>query len=397
MNVNVRFFSSWNLFDCMLLNELISDFESQDKLLIKRAIDTLYGNIIQKPLDSTNFVFKNYRGIAPSPTTYKGVWNWDSAFHLMAMSYLEPEIGYDQLRILFEYMKEDGQIADVVFTSGKTVFTFTKPPVIAYSIMCSDKIHPNDSFLKYSYPFLVKNLDWWEKNRYDGTLFSYKVNKCESGWDNTVRFDFPHKIDNCYAIDCNSFMVSFYEAMEYIAKRINNLEKLTEFSAKKENLIQKINEILYNKKGQYYCDYNKKLKCFTKRLSPASFMPLYFGFARKEQADSMAKLARDPHYFYKGIPTISYNNFWFRPNFYWRGPCWLNTAYFTIRGLFDYGYVDLAHDLTQNLLDWCDTNSDSIYEYYNPITGKGLGAKNFGWSCSFIIELELLKYRKNIW
>jgi len=381
----------------MLLNEMSKDFDSNDKTLIQRAIDTLYGNIIQKPSDSTNFVFKNYRGIAPSPQTYKGVWNWDSAFHLMAMSYLEPEIGYDQIRILFDFMKDDGQLADVVFTSGKTVFTFTKPPVIAFSIICSDKIFPNESFLKYAYPYLIKNLTWWENNRFDGILFSYKVNKCESGWDNTPRFDFPHKIDHCYAIDCNSFMVSFYEAMEYIAKRINNLERIIEFHAKKEKLVNNINEILFNKKKGYYCDYNKKLKRFTNRLSPASFMPLFYHFATKEQAQAMEKLASNPQYFYRGIPTISYNSNRFNENHYWRGPCWLNTAYFTIRSLFDYGYKELALELTTNLLNWCSANSDSIYEYYNPKTGKGLGAKNFGWSSSFIIELELLKYGKNIW
>ncbi len=52
---------------------------------------------------------KIIKRIAPFPTTYKGVRNWDSAFHLMAMSYIEPEIGYDQIRILFDFMKEDGR------------------------------------------------------------------------------------------------------------------------------------------------------------------------------------------------------------------------------------------------------------------------------------------------
>jgi putative isomerase len=381
----------------MKLNDIIKDFEQKDKMLVQRAIDTIYGNIITKPNDASSFVFKDYRGIAPSPATYKGVWNWDSAFHLMAMSYLEPEIGYDQIRILFEFMKEDGQLADVIFTTGKTVFKFTKPPVIAYSIMCSDRVVPNDTFLNYCYPYLLRNLEWWEKNRFDGILFSYKVNKCESGWDNTPRFDFPHKIDNCYAIDCNSFMVSYYDALEYIAKRINITDRYKEFTAKKETLIKNINAKLYSKRGNYYCDYDKKLKCLTRRLSPASFMPLYYGFASKEQAQAMSELASNPKYFYKGIPTISYNNFSFDENRYWRGPCWLNTSYFTIRGLSDYGYKDLAKELAQNLLDWCTINADSIYEYYNPITGKGLGAKNFGWSCTFIIELVLLKYEKNVW
>ena len=230
-----------------------------------------------------------------------------------------------------------------------------------------------------------------------GPYSVFKVNKCESGWDNTPRFDFPHKIDNCYAIDCNSFMVSFYNAMEYLASRINITDIVEEFATKKARLIENINSKLFNKSKNYYCDYNKKLRMFTNRLSPASFMPLFYGFASKEQAAAMAKLASDSNYFYKGIPTISYKNRAFRENNYWRGPCWLNMAYFTIRGLYDYDFKDLANGLIQNLLDWCITNTDYIYEYYNPITGKGLGAKNFGWSSAFIIELELLKYGKNLW
>lgn len=75
--------------------------------------------------------------------------------------------------------------------------------------MKSDMIHPDLSFLEYAYPHLKSNLSWWESNRFDGTLFSYKVHKMESGWDNTVRFDFPHLIQNCYAVDCNCFMADF--------------------------------------------------------------------------------------------------------------------------------------------------------------------------------------------
>jgi putative isomerase len=172
---------------------------------------------------------------------------------------------------------------------------------------------------------------------------------------------------------------------------------MAEFQEKREELVKKINGKLYDNKNAYYCDYNRKLKRFTHRLSPASFMPLFYNFASKEQAEAMYELAKNPRYFYKGIPTISYKNNRFNESNYWRGPCWLNTAYFAIRGLYNYGYKDLALELTENILNWCSTNLDSIYEYYNSITGKGLGAKNFGWSSSFIIELELLKYGKNRW
>ncbi len=190
-------------------------------------------------------------------------------------------------------------------------------------------------------------------------------------------------------------MVTFYDAMIYISKKLGKNPKT--YEKKKIDLSERINEILFDSKNGYYCDYDKVLGCFTHRLSPASFMPLFVHIARKEQAEAMMRLAADPKYFYKGIPTISYNNHAYRPKKFWRGPTWLNTSYFTIRGLYEYGYKDLALDLTENVLAWCEKNKGSIREYYNSKTGKGLGAKNFGWSAAFLIEFVFLKYGKLDW
>lgn len=110
----------------------------------------------------------------------------------------------------------------------------------------------------------------------------------------------------------------------------------------------------------------------------------------------MKALAENPKCFYKGMPTISYSSRHYNSSKYWRGPCWLNTAYFAVRGLYNYGYKKLAQKYIENILGWCSENSDSIYEYYDSETGKGLGAADFGWSSVFIVELILLKYGKNI-
>lgn len=122
-------------------------------------------------------------------------------------------------------------------------------------------------------------------------------------------------------------------------------------------------------------------------------MPLFCLAADKEKAGYMIEKAKNPNYFYPGIPTISYNNKRYNSSKYWRGPCWLNTAYFTIQGIRNYGAFDLADELTENVLNFCSQNSDSIYECYDSITGKGLGAKDFGWSSAFI--LELIKEKHN--
>lgn len=362
----------------------------KEKTLVNRAKNTLYGNIITVD-DKCTPLFCNTRSIAPSPSTYKGVWNWDSAFHLLGMTHFDTQIAHEQSKVIFENILPNGQFVDVVFSTGKVVDRFTKPPVYALCIELSDKLSNCDSFLEYALPYLESNLKWWEEFRYDGYLFSYKVHGMESGWDDSVRFDFPNKIEKLYSIDCNCFMHTFYTSLSYICKRLGLAEKQSNYDKKAIELAKKINDTLYCKKLQRYGDYHIKKKKLTKCISPACFMPLYTNIAPKEYALSMIKLAKDPAYFYKGMPTISYNHAKYKKDSFWRGPCWLNTAYFAIKGLANYGEKSLALEYIDNILDWCDSNGDSIYEYYDSKTGKGLGAKNFGWSSVFIIELILLR------
>ena len=52
--------------------------------LLKRAQATMLGNIVQCD------AWKPYRGIMPSLGTYRGVWNWDSAFHAVGLSHWDP-------------------------------------------------------------------------------------------------------------------------------------------------------------------------------------------------------------------------------------------------------------------------------------------------------------------
>ncbi len=45
--------------------------------------------------------------------------------------------------------------------------------------------------------------------------------------------------------------------------------------------------------------------------------------------------------------------------------------------------------LRQNLLNWCATNADALYEYYDSKSGKGLGEPQYSGTAAFVIELIL--------
>jgi hypothetical protein len=69
---------------------------------------------------------------------------------------------------------------------------------------------------------------------------------------------------------------------------------------------------------------------------------------------------------------------------YWRGPTWVNAAWMVWLGLVRLGYEEPAHVLVSQLA--AAIAREGLREYYNPYTGAGMGATEFGWS-SLAMEL----------
>ncbi len=63
---------------------------------------------------------------------------------------------------------------------------------------------------------------------------------------------------------------------------------------------------------------------------------------------------------------------------YWRGPTWINTAWLCWLGLRRLGYRQEADRMAKGLIGAVER--EGLREYYDPRTGKGLGAKDFAWS-----------------
>ena len=88
----------------------------RDKRLLERA----YDNIMKNVSASTGCPWSPYRGIRPGRNEYfKGIWNWDSAFHAMCVSRWDKELAIETLRAFMQYQREDGMFADVIRDDGK--------------------------------------------------------------------------------------------------------------------------------------------------------------------------------------------------------------------------------------------------------------------------------------
>ena len=67
-----------------------------------------------------------------------------------------------------------------------------------------------------------------------------------------------------------------------------------------------------------------------------------------------------------------------RHHLIWRGPSWVNTNWLLDRGLRQHGYDHVADELTWKTASM--VSEHGFWEYYDPMTGIGMGAGDFGWS-----------------
>lgn len=177
--------------------------------------------------------------------------------------------------------------------------------------------------------------------------------------------------------------------MAYLAARLDLPEDRERWLKKASAQADRINEKLWDDRIGFYVDRDRITGKPGPALSPAGFMPLFVHIATAERATRMAKIASDPEKFYPGMPTAAYDTPGYVSKGYWRGPAWLNTSYFALKGLLEYGSTGLAATMRAKLLGWIESDASTLWEYYDSRNGHGGGAKGFGWSSAFTIAFIL--------
>jgi putative isomerase len=363
-----------------------------DADLLRRAQSTLLDNIVSLP------VWGSYRGVEPSRSTYRGIWNWDSAFHAIAISHWDPQLAREQFNIVFDRQLANGALPDVIWEDGAAVTTLTKPPVMAWAIAVVDRRSPDVNYLRKVYPKLVRLGRFWLTERggnADG-LFYYAGSDAgeDSGWDNSIRWDNGYRkpkddSHRLWAIDLNCYMLMHYRAMAYIASRLHLPADEREWMRASDRLAKRINAALWDDRIGFYVDRDRRTGAEGAALSPAGFMPLFAHIAPPERAARVARLAADRTKFFPGMPTAAYDTPGYESSGYWRGSTWLNVAFFALKGLHDYGFTRISDPMRSRMLRNVERDPTTIWEYYDSRSGRGAGARDFGWSAAFTICLIL--------
>jgi glycogen debranching enzyme len=89
-----------------------------------------------------------------------------------------------------------------------------------------------------------------------------------------------------------------------------------------------------------------------------------------------------------GIPSVSMEERSFRPGWHlfrcWRGPAWLCTTWLLAPAMARAGYEDEAARVVAGHVELVERHG--FREYYNPLDGDGLAARNFAWS-TLLVDL----------
>jgi hypothetical protein len=155
------------------LKQYYGTLSFRDYTLLDRSVRTLEANAAGAPGEI--FPWSPMRGIRPSHGTakamanYPGVWNWDCAFHAMAVMKWDLEFARDQIRIFLKIQQENGKFADVWrWDPNAPVPIFTgapKPPVLPWAAWEIEEAEHQEEFLKNSYDGFVRNETFWSEHR----------------------------------------------------------------------------------------------------------------------------------------------------------------------------------------------------------------------------------------
>lgn len=393
-----------------LVSHIRPEYDSQQyKTLLAKAYLTLQNNwrIAAGEL--------GHEGLFPSYhyEWFNGFWAWDSWKHAVGLSHYNPTLAKNQIRAMFDFQREDGYVLDCIFrdtTIEKHNYRDTKPPLSAWAV---EKIYNADNdigFVQEMYPKLKKYHYWWYKDRdhdrdsiceygsTDGTLVAAKW---ESGMDNAIRFD-DSKIlknhDGAYSlnqesVDLNAYLYAEKLFLATLAKALAKNEDADRFKKEAVKLSGVIQTQFYDVVDGWFYDTDLDGKTFIKGAGCEGWTALWAEAATKEQAGAVRNKMMDSEKFFTEVPfqTLSADHPKFNPlKGYWRGPNWLDQAYFGVKGLRNYGFEQAADSATVQILKGANgllEKGKPIYENYHPLTGEGLNAKNFSWSAAHIITL----------
>lgn len=371
-----------------------------------KAIETLISNWRSPSGDlRQDGLFPSY-----SNPDFNGFWAWDSWKHAAALARFAPELARNQIRAMFEYQNDAGMVADAIYRDSKeNNWRDTKPPLAAWAVWEVYAATRDRAFIAEMLPKLLKYHRWWYVDRdhdrdglaeYGSTDGTRIAAAWESGMDNAVRFDAAQMLRNGEhawslsqeSVDLNAFLYLEKLRLADMARELGDSSLANQLTEEAAVLRQQVRERMFDASTGYFYDIGISDEQPVRVQGPEGWAPLWTGLATQQQARAVARIMLDESKFatYVPFPTLAADHAAFSPREgYWRGPVWIDQAYFAVEALARYGMRREADGFRRRLLDHASglVGDAPIFENYDPLTGTGVQSPNFSWSAAHYLLL----------
>jgi len=364
-----------------------------------------------RPPDRLQFAYTR-----PSPGHYPWQWYWDSCFAAIAWRRFEPARARRELESLLAAQRPDGFIGHTIFWRGRPLARRLTYNVTSWSAGMTASIQP--PALAWAWriavgdpaaePRIARQHAWLAAERdLDGDGLLWIVQPDESGLDASPQFD-PIWGRRAHSRPGFIRLVRRNRRLGYDLRRIhaaggpvccevltNVIYGLSRLALGQPSLTPAILERLYDEESGLFWPLAHPAPREPIPLTWASLAPLALPDLPEAVGRRLVEeYLLDPARFWPAVPppSVSLGDASFSrqdtllPGMrrYWRGPTWINAAWLLWLGLLRLGYREAAEELAQRIT--ATVLGSGLREYYDPFSGRGMGARSFAWS-TLVLEL----------
>jgi hypothetical protein len=301
---------------------------------------------------------------------------------------------------------------------GATATSTIQTPLIALAWELVAQASDDDpEFAREGLPQLRLHYDWLARERdpdQDGLLTI--IHPDESGLDDSPKYDevfgwmrhfrpgYCWLIERCRRLsyDASAIVERYEEHVEdvlvnvFYALALRALARLdgergVEYERRAQRTETALMDRCYDERTGLFFDLAGRAERQVRVSTWSSLAPLALSGLPEEVRRRMVEQHLLDHHRYLtsfGIPSVALEERSFKPGFAlwqcWRGPSWINTAWMLVPPMRELGYSEQAERVTRSLERAVERYG--YREYYNPVTGRGLAARGFGFA-TLLVDL----------
>jgi hypothetical protein len=357
-----------------------------------------------------------YAYTEPSPGRYPWQWYWDSCFAAIVWRRFDPAQARAELESLLAVQRPDGFLGHTIFwrrpvSLGRLAFynvasrgalqTETiQPPLLAWAW----RIAVGDPAQE---PRIAAQVDWLAANRdLEGDGLLWILQPDESGLDASPKFDpvwgwrangrlgFPLLVRRNRRLGFDARRVGELGGPLLCEVLVNTMWSLSLQALGRPSATPALVQRLWDERTGLFLDQARPGGQWPAIATWAALAPLALPDLPEEIGRRLVEEhLLDEREFLTAVapPSVAASEPSYAPGGghgpirrYWRGPTWVNSAWMVWIGMRRLGYEREARRLADGVI--AAVAREGLREYYDPRTGKGLGARDFAWS-ALVAEL----------